>query len=216
MNPAEKGNSGCSFVSGFGMRFEYKQQLVPDMKKVIPVIFFLFALHAYGQNTEKLDSEKGIFNIVLLTGVDTGYRSIFEDPDVYYPKYEYAMLESNYTLLSDSMPSAGGFRANKVFLSTYHDLITEIKVVFPFDSAVIKWFTATYGQPTLPFRTTGYESNKAQWSIAIWQGRDVRMVYTAKRYNEPGDSERSEVPDYIFFKVTSIQSEQMMLKNEEK
>lgn len=188
------------------------------MKKFLPYLLLLLPLLMQGQNTDKLDKDKGIFNITLLTEADTiaGFRSIFDDPDVYYPRYEFAMLESNYTYLGDSLPRAGTVRASKVFLGTYETRIAEIKVVFPHDSAVVQWLVKTYGPPTLPFRSTEYEGNKALWSIAIWQGRNLRMVYTAKKYFDARDSERSEVPDYIYIKITSLESEQLMRQNDEK
>jgi hypothetical protein len=198
------------------MRFEYNVQFVPDMKKFLPLLFLLFAVQLSGQNTDKLDKEKGVFNLMLLAEVDTGFLSIFEDPDVYYPRYEFAMLESNYTYLGDSMPKAGDIKANKLFLSTYENRIASIKVVFPFDSAVIKWLERSYGSPTLPFRTTEYENNKAIWSIAIWQGHDVRMVYTAKKYIDIKDSEKSDVPDYIYIKITSLETEQLINRGEDR
>jgi hypothetical protein len=198
------------------MRFEYNRQFVPDMKNFLLSIFLLFALQLCGQTTEKLDKEKGVFNLMLLAEVDTGFHSIFDDPDVYYPRYEFAMLESNYTYLGDSLPRAGSIKANKLFLSTYENRIAGIKIVFPFDSAVIKWLESSYGPPTLPFRTTEFENNKAIWAIAIWQGHDVRMVYTAKKYIDSKDSEKSDVPDYIYIKITSLETEQLINRGEDR
>lgn len=175
------------------------------------VLFLLcFSFTAPAQTTEQLDADEGFQGLQLMEDMDTisDFISIFNDPDLLNSKYEYAMLNSQFSYTGSKYQSFAGVPVKKVFLTASGVYITEIKIVLAHDSAVYRALDSLYGKPTVPFKVDPESENKkAYWSFCIWQGKNVRLVVTAKKYKSPKDAEKSEVPEYIYLKYTSLEAE---------
>lgn len=180
------------------------------MKKFFPYLFLIFSLPLCAQNTGQLDIDNGFGKLKILADLDTipGFVSIFQDPDVDNGKFEYAMLGSQYTYTGTEYKTFAKATISKIFLTTVSAYITEIKVVCSHDSSVIDSLNARYGQPTSACVVIkDHDDKKATWSLCIWQGKDVRLTMTSKKYYDPKDNRDAEVPDYMYIKITSLQGE---------
>lgn len=182
------------------------------MKRLLTYLFVFMALQVPAQNMARLDADNGLLGYTILTDLDTvpGFVSIFQDPDVETGRFDYAMIGSQYTYAGTEKLSFAGVPATKVFLTTVSVYISEIKIVFPFDSAVIRALHERYGDPSVDCANVKeFEEKKACWSYCIWQGRDVRLVMTSKFYYDEKMRKEAEVPEYIFLKYTSLRGESL-------
>jgi hypothetical protein len=186
--------------------------MIFQMKKLLTCLLVSIALSTQAQTIDKLDQDNGFGNIFLLEEIDSvaDFTTIFKDPDIDNDKYEFAMFGSQYTYFGDKKIDFAGTEIKKIFLTTALGYITEIKVVFPHDSSVLRTLKSMYGEPNVPFKLVENQNEKkACWAICMWQGRNVRLIFTAKKYYKEKDSEEAETPDYMYLKITSIKGEKL-------
>ena len=183
------------------------------MKKLLTCLFLFACTVAFTQTIEQLDRDNGFLNIHLLDDLDTipDFISIFKDPDIDNPKYEFAMLGSQHTYNGNKYGSFGNARIHKIFLTTDPDkgVITEIKVICTHDSSILLTLVNMYGEPSVAFRSMSIEDKKAERAVTRWQGNNVRLMFTAKKYYNKQDSDESDTPDYMYLFFTSREAEQL-------
>ncbi len=185
--------------------------------RLLTYLLLLCPLILSGQNTERLDQEHGFMDLKILADLDTipDFISIFKDPDAYESKYEFAVIGSQYSYNGEKYKEYAGVKINKLLLATTSVYITEIRVVFPHDSALYHYLEECYGPPTNNcIRVTDYESKKAAWTLCIWQGKNARLTMASKKYYQKKDLEDSEVPDYMYLRFTSLEGELLHKKIE--
>jgi hypothetical protein len=185
----------------------------PLMKNLITCLFLFITIASFAQTIDKLDRNNGLLGIYLLADIDTvpDFISIFKDTDINNQKYEFAMLGSQYTYNGTRYRNFGNVGINKIFLTTDPDkgLITEIKIVCEFDSSVLSTIVNMYGKPNVPSKLMVIEDKKAERAVTWWQGKNVRLRFTAKKYYKKKDSDESETPDYMYLFITSLEADQL-------
>jgi hypothetical protein len=182
------------------------------IKKLMTCLLIMWIDCGYAQSIVNLDRDNGFTDIHLLSYIDSvaGFTSIFKDADLDNGKYEFAMFDSQYTYVGTKYPEFGEAKINKILLTTEKDYITEIKVVCEHDSSVLKTLYAMYGTPNSNLVTVPLEDKKAEMSVCMWQGKKVWLVFAAKKYLKKKDSDKSDIPDYMYLKYTALKADEFL------
>ena len=182
---------------------------------IVLILTLLLCSQAQAQTLDRLDEENGFCEVDLLSDIDTlaGFSSILKDPDITNSLYDFAMIGCQHSYLGEEPVYLGRFRVKKIFLCTSGQLVTEIRAIFDHDSALFHYLYNRYGYPNIPFRTVrDFENKKAAWSVGLWQARNVRLMLSAKKYYRREDSEKSDTPDYIYLRMSSVEADKWIIK----
>jgi hypothetical protein len=161
----------------------------------------------YAQNLSKLDMDNGLWDIRLGVSMDSvsGFAGIFSDPDIDDPKYEFAMVGSQYSYTGEEYKDFFGASVSKVFLATEGHDVSEIKVVCAYDSLLPATLVKRFGEPSAPLKAVRIEEKKAELSTAVWEAGRVRLVFVSKKYLRKKDAEEADVPDFMYAAFSRIE-----------